>query len=95
MVVDGSERVDDAVEEGEGDGEGQTQVDESARAGEVDDANDGPEEWCGARAHYTTNDRIQYSGRTWICRKTHYSQPDKPPHTAQSFWKAKARLVEE
>lgn len=58
-------------------------------------ADDGPETWSGDRTHYTTNDRIQYSGRTWICRKTHYSHPGKPPHTAQNLWKAKARLVEE
>lgn len=83
------------------------EADEGASVGEQHDAEgvleantaiDGDEDinalWKGNSVQYTANERVNHEGRTWICRKTHKSEANKPPHKAQSLWKGKARLVD-
>lgn len=79
----------DAAAEFEDPSEG-IENDQDASGVESDDT---PRPWSGDGSQYTTNDRVNFEGRTWICRKTHKSEAGKPPNKAQTLWKGKALLV--
>ena len=44
-------------------------------------------EWDGDDHKYTTNDKVVYSGKGWVCRKSHFSREEDTPVKATGTWK--------
>lgn len=51
-------------------------------------------DWTEASAKYTRNDRVQWGGLVWICRKSHASETGKPPDKAHNLWKSEGAIEE-
>jgi len=44
-------------------------------------------EWVPDDQRYTTNDKVVWEGRAWVCRKSHFSREDETPDKAVGLWK--------
>jgi len=45
------------------------------------------EDWNAYNTRYVTNDKVRYSGRIWVCRKSHQSSETKYPGVDYALWK--------
>ncbi|KAF4556326.1 Hypothetical protein D9617_1g082020 [Elsinoe fawcettii] len=46
-----------------------------------------PSLWSDDNVKYTKNDRVEFKGQIWVCRKTHESKDDDAPDQALALWK--------
>lgn len=44
-------------------------------------------DWRPERMSYVIHDKVQYEGKTWICRRSHESDEKNAPSQSYRFWK--------
>jgi len=52
-------------------------------------------EWDGVERRYTTNDKVTWDGKVWMCRKSHVSSEDGTPEKAISMWKEVDQVLDQ
>ena len=50
-----------------------------------------PRKWSAACVGYATNDKVDYEGANWVCRRSHKSNEKTKPSVSYTYWKEAIR----